>query len=59
MHQYQWSKCGKLFNVLRGTMIKKVVNGGSIGYWLPGGFITIERLRGQVEKIPDKEKTPF
>ena len=54
-HKYQWSECGKLFNVSRGTMKKKVVNGSSIGYWIGTKFYTLAQLRQQMELIP-KEK---
>ena len=54
-HKYQWSECGKLFNVSRGTMKKKVVNGSSIGYWIGTKFYTLAHLRQQLELIP-KEK---
>lgn len=57
-HKYQWSICGKLFNVQRGRMKKKVVNGGSIGYWIGTEFITLDNLRKQLELIP-REKKPF
>lgn len=51
-HKYQWSKCGKLFNVQRGTMKKKVLNGSSIGYWIGRKFYTLTALRKQLEIIP-------
>jgi len=55
---YQWSECGKLFNVCRGTIKKKVVNGGIPGYWIGRKFIPLSRLRSQLELIP-KQKLPF
>ena len=57
-HKYQWSECGKLFNVSRGRMKKKVLNGSSIGYWIGKQFYTLDNLRLQLELIP-KEKLPF
>ncbi len=57
-HKYQWSKCGKLFNVQRGRLKKKVVNGGSIGYWIGKEFYTLNNLRNNLELIP-KYKLPF
>lgn len=57
-HKYQWSECGKLFNVQRNKIKKKVVNGGSIGYWIGESFFTLDKLRSDLELIP-KEKLPF
>lgn len=57
-HKYQWSECGKLFNVQRNTMKKKVVNGGSVGYWIGSTFFTLDKLRSDLELIP-KVKLPF
>ena len=54
-HKYQWSECGKLFNVSRGRLKRKVLNGGSIGYWIGTKFYTLAQLRQQLELIP-KEK---
>jgi hypothetical protein len=50
---YQWTKCGKLFNVKTGRQIKKVYNGGSIGYNIAGKFLTLTELRKQLVKIED------
>ena len=55
---YQWSECGKLFNVCRGRLKKKVVNGGVAGYWIGRKFIPLSKLRSQLELIP-KENLPF
>lgn len=57
-HKYQWSECGKLFNLCRGRMKKKVLNGGSIGYWIGRDFYTLHDLRKELELIP-KEDLPF
>ena len=57
-HKYQWSECGKLFNVQRGRMKKKVLNGSSIGYWVGVKFYTLKALRKELELIP-KEEYPF
>ena len=32
MPQYKWSECKRLINTQTGREIRKVVNGGSIGY---------------------------
>jgi hypothetical protein len=57
-HRYQWSEDGKLFNVCRGRLKKRVLNGGSIGYWIGNKFYTLDNLRSSLELIP-KEKLPF
>lgn len=57
-HKYQWSECGKLFNVCRGKIKKKVLNGNSIGYWIGRTFVPLSKLRSELEIIP-KEKLPF
>jgi hypothetical protein len=56
--QYKWSKCKKLFNTRTGRQIRKVLNGGSIGYWIAGDFYTIDKLRDSLELIP-KQHCPF
>lgn len=55
---YKWSKCGKLFNTKTGRIIRKVVNGGSIGYWICEDFYTLIELRKHLELIP-KNNCPF
>lgn len=57
-HQYKWSKCGKLFNSKTGRQLKKVINGGSIGYWIESKFYTLDNLREHLEFIP-KQECPF
>ncbi len=58
-HRYQWSECGKLFNVCRGKIKRKVLNGNSVGYWIGRDFVTLNKLRNQLELIPKKEYCPF
>lgn len=55
---YKWTECKRLFNCKTGREIKKTLNGGSIGYWIQGKFITLANLAKEVELIP-KEKMPF
>ena len=57
-HRYQWSECGKLFNVCRGKVKKKVLNGGIPGYWIGRNFIPLSKLRSQLELIPN-QNLPF
>lgn len=56
---YQFSECKKLFNIKTRREIKKVVNGGSIGYCINGKFYSVTFLRSHIEKIPKKEYCPF
>jgi len=50
---YKWSACKKLFNVRTGRQVKKVLNGGSVGYWIAGKFYSLKKLKELklVEKI--------
>ena len=56
--EYQFSKCKKLINTHRGNIIKKTVNGGSIGFCIKGKFYSITYLRTHLVKIKN-EKLPF
>lgn len=51
-HKYKWSTCGKLFNAKTGRLKRKVLNGGSIGYWIGRKFYTLDKLRESIEVIP-------
>jgi hypothetical protein len=57
-HNYQWSVCGKLFNVQTGRQKMKTVNGGSVGYWIGREFVILNDLRIRLELI-QKEVLPF
>jgi len=48
---YKVTKCGKIFNCQRGKMLKRVLNGGSIGYWISGKFTTLAKIRPLLIKI--------
>lgn len=58
-HKYQWTECGKLFNVQRGRIKRKVLNGSSIGYWIGVKFYTLTNLRKELELIPKEVELPF
>jgi hypothetical protein len=47
-----------LVNQKRGTIIRQVINGGSIGYCLNGKFISLTKLKPLLKK-PKKEQCPF
>ncbi len=51
---YKWTTCGKLINVQTGRRLKKTMNGRSIGYWVPGNFVTLNNQRADLERIPQK-----
>lgn len=55
---YQFTKCGKCFNVKTGRRIKQVYVSGSIGYCIKGKFRSLKQLRNKLVKI-EEEKCPF
>lgn len=55
---YKVSTCGNVFNTKRGIKIKRVLNGGSVGYWIGKEFVTLKELRSRLNKIEDIE-IPF
>lgn len=55
---YKVSTCGNVFNTKRGIKIKRVLNGGSVGYWIGKDFVTLKELRSRLKKIEDIE-IPF
>lgn len=55
---YQFTSCKKLINVKRGRVVKKVLNGSSIGYWIESKFYALSKLRTEIELIKN-EKLPF
>jgi hypothetical protein len=48
---YQWTSCGKCFNVKTGRQIKQVYNNGSIGYSINGRFKSLKYLRPLLVRI--------
>lgn len=56
--KYAITSCKKVINTHRGTIVKKVVNGGSIGWWIAGSFIPKSKVNDFVEKI-NKQNIPF
>ena len=48
---YQVTACKKVFNTKTGKMLKQCLNGGSLGYWIAGNFITKNNLNKNLEKI--------
>lgn len=56
---YVWTTCGKCYNLKTARQLKQVYKSGMIGYVIQGKFCSLKKLRGQLEKIPVKEYTPF
>ena len=56
--EYKFSSCGKCFNTKRNTELKKVMQGGSIGYNIRGKFKSLKILRNNLHKIK-KTESPF
>ncbi len=55
---YKVSTCGKIFNCQRRKQIKRVLNGGSVGFWIKGKFFTLKQLREKLELIKHSD-CPF
>jgi len=55
---YAITSCKKVINTHRGTIVKKVVNGGSIGWWIAGDFIPQSKINGGV-KLISNDRFPF
>lgn len=56
--QYAVTECKKVVNMRNNRLLKQVLNGGSIGYWIGGEFVAISKINGMVELIKE-EKAPF
>jgi hypothetical protein len=56
--EYQWTSCGKCFNVKTGRQIKQTYVSGSIGYCIRGKFNSLTKLRQHLQKIK-KVSCPF
>lgn len=55
---YKFTKDGICINSKRGKIVKRVKNGGSIGYCIAGKFYSLASLRPELEKIVNIE-CPF
>jgi len=55
---YKFTECKKLINCKTGRIIKKTVNGSSVGYWIAIEFWTLTQLRKHLVKIINKD-CPF
>ena len=52
---YKFTKDGICINCQRGTIVRKIKNGGSIGFVINGKFKSIKVLRNELEKITEIE----
>ena len=48
---YKFTKCKKLINCRRAKEVKKIMNGGSIGYCIESKFYSLKNLRKYLQKI--------
>ncbi len=55
---YKFTKDGICINSKRNKIVKRVKNGGSIGYCISGKFYSLTSLRNELEKIVNIE-CPF
>lgn len=55
---YCMTPCRKLVNIKRGRIVKCVLNGGSIGWWVGGNFVAKSKMNSKLELIKEN-KTPF
>ena len=49
--KYAITTCKKVINTHRGTIVKKTLNGGSIGWWIAGNFIAQSKVNDHVELL--------
>lgn len=55
---YIVTPCGKVINERTGKILKRIMNGGSIGYCIESKFYTLKTLRTMLEKI-ENVSVPF
>ena len=56
---FKVTKCKKIINCQKGTIVKQSVRGGSCGYWISGQFIKRKDLNFNLEVIPKNKNYPF
>lgn len=52
---YKMTRCRKVINCKSGRIVKCVLNGGSIGWWIGKDFIAKSKVNEKVEIIPKKD----
>ena len=55
---YAFGKDKNLYNTKRGVMIRKVMNGRAIGYWIGRKFYSLNKLRPLLKRV-EENKCPF
>jgi len=55
---YKVTKCKKIVNCQKGTLLNQSIRGGSVGYWIGKKFIKRNDLNNYIELIPIN-KQPF
>lgn len=58
-NHFKVTKCKKIINCKKGTIVKQSVRGGYAGYWINGVFIKRKELNNNLELIPKKQYCPF
>ena len=57
-HHYVWTECKKLINSKTNKEIKKTIKGYKAGYYINRNFVSLEKLKSEIELIP-KQNCPF
>ena len=55
---YKITTCRKIINIKSNNIIKRCVNGGSIGYWIKGNWVNEKNINKGVRLI-DRQIIPF
>lgn len=55
---YSISQCGLLINTKKGKIVKKVLNGGNLGFWIKKEFYTLKQINSLCELIKSSD-CPF
>ncbi len=55
---YYFTKCGRCFNVKRSKEVRRILNGGCVGFTINGKFESLKIIRNKLTKIKEN-KCPF
>lgn len=56
---YKVTKCKKIINSKKGTVLSQRIKGGSVGWWVGKKFIKRKEINNYLEAIPKKENAFF
>jgi hypothetical protein len=56
---FKVTRCKKIINCKKNTIVKQSLRGGSYGYWINKAFIKRKDLNSYLELIPKNEILPF